>query len=213
MDYLITAAALAPPGEEAFVRERIVRLPHTHMCYEPLYAPTVGPLPAKTNGYVTFGCFNNPAKFSEDVLVAFAAVMRGVPASRLKLRYRSLADQSTRARLLRVLEANGIAPARIEMAGELPREAYLASYNEIDLALDSFPFSGGMTTCDALWMGCPVVTFPGQTFAGRTTAMILSAVGLPELAGQDRAAYETLAIQLASDPENSRRFGPDCARA
>ena len=199
MDVLLATAALAPPSLQDFVGERIVRLPETHVCFAAEDAPPVEPLPAIANGYVTFGCLNNPAKISDGALAAFANVLTRVPGSRLKLRYQSLSAPGRQLRLRRAFEAHGIAPDRIDISGEAPRAAFLSTYGDIDIALDTFPYSGCMTTCEALWMGCPVDTTPGETMASRQSASVLSAAGLTELIAPDRQGYEDLAVRLAHD--------------
>jgi predicted O-linked N-acetylglucosamine transferase (SPINDLY family) len=199
MDYLLATPTLAPAAMQEFVRERIVRLPETHACFAADDAPPVEPLPAIANGYVTFGCLNNPAKISDDALASFANILKRIPGSRLKLRYVSLSEPESQVRLRRALETRGIAPERVDISGNVPRAAYLSTYGEIDIALDTFPYSGCMTTCEALWMGCPVVTFTGDTIASRQSASVLTAAGLAELIAPDRHGYEDLAVRLTHD--------------
>ncbi len=200
MDYLLTTATLAPPGFEAFAHERILRFPDTHACFEAPEAPPVAERPAARNGYLTFGCFNNPAKISDDAVASFAEILNRVPESRLKIQYQALRAPGLRARLHAKLEAHGIAPARVHLSAETDRAAFLSGYDGVDIALDSFPYSGCMTTCEALWMGCPVITFPGDIMAGRQAASILAAAGLSEFIARDRAGFEDLAVSLARDP-------------
>lgn len=200
MDFLLTTAALTPPGAAAVIPERIVALPRTHACFEPLDAPPVAPSPAAARGFVTFGCFNNPAKISAEAIETFAAILKRVPNSRLKLRYQSLGAPGAQERFWTAFEGHGFARDRIDISGEAPRAAFLSTYNDVDIALDTFPYSGCMTTCEALWMGCPVVTFAGATFVGRQSAGVLSAAGLGEFVAPDRAGYEALAVRLAQDP-------------
>lgn len=198
IDYLLTTEALAPPGFEAFAHEKLIPL-FTHAIFEPQDAPPVAPRPAAANGYVTFGCSNNPAKISDDALASFAAILKRVPGSRLKIHYLTARAPAVQARIRTVLEGHGITPDRVDFTGADSRAEFLSGYNGIDIALDSFPYSGCMTTCEALWMGCPVITFPGAIMAGRQAASILTAANLREFIAPDRAGYEDLAVNLAQD--------------
>ena len=179
MDYLIADRYHVPPGSERHYREHIIRLPDGYVCFDPPPdAPAVGPLPALRNGHVTFGCFNNTAKVSPEVIALWAKVLDRIPGSRLVLKYRWLNDARTRSRYEKLFSEQGISTTRLDFAGGLPAAELLATYNAIDVALDPFPYSGGLTTCEALWMGVPVVTFPGETFASRRLALYLANVGL-----------------------------------
>jgi predicted O-linked N-acetylglucosamine transferase (SPINDLY family) len=150
---------------------------------------------------VTFGCFNNPAKLSPPAVAAFAAVLRRVPGSRLVLKYMGLDDPAVDCRLRDLFAAGGVGPERVELRGGSAHAEHVAAYRDIDIALDPFPYAGVMTTCDALWMGVPVVTLPGATFASRHGLGLLSVVGLAELAARDVEGYVALAADLARDPE------------
>src|SRR5262249_32866313 len=153
---------------EAFYVESVLRMPHGYICYSPSpTAPEVGPLPALTNGYITFGCFNSPAKFSRRMIEAWAEILCRVPNSRLLLKYFSLADQGLRTWLLQQLTQLGVREDQLLLEGPSPQSGVMDAYNRVDIALDTQPYSGGLTTCEALWMGVPVITFPGKTFAGR----------------------------------------------
>jgi predicted O-linked N-acetylglucosamine transferase (SPINDLY family) len=200
MDYLLADRWEIPAGAEPFYRERVLRLPHGFVCYDPpADAPQVGPLPALECGHVTFGSFNNPAKLSPPILAAWSAVLRRVPGSRLVLKYKGL-DEPLRADRLRAIFAqHATDPQRLELLGSSPRAEWLSEFRRIDLALDSYPFSGGATTCETLWMGVPVITCPGQTFASRHTLSHLSNVGLAETVAGDLHAYVDRAATLAQD--------------
>lgn len=205
MNYLLSNAVLTPPGSEAFCSERVVRLPHWHACFEPPpEAPAVGPLPAARAEHVTFGCFNNPLKFSDSVIATYARILHRVRGARLKLKYRTLTDPDFQMRLRAAFAAQGIAPERLAISGEAPWREFLDAYNEVDIVLDTFPYSGCMTTCEASWMGCPVVAFPGATFAGRQAAAFLTAAGLSRFVVKDRAGFEDLAVSLAQNPAELR---------
>lgn len=200
MDYLLTNSHLTPVGAESYYSESIVRLPQWHACLDPYPgAPAVAPLPAIEKRFITFGCFNNPTKLNEDVIATFAQILVRVPGSRLKLQYKSLKDADLQTRLHSAFAKHGIASERVNLTGYVPHADFLSSYNDIDIALDTFPYSGCMTTCDATWMGCPVVSFPGATFAGRQASSYLEAAGLGALVARDRAHYEDVAVDLAGD--------------
>lgn len=214
MDYVLATETLIPAGTDAHYSEAVLRLPHTHACFDPpVDAPAVGPLPADRNGFVTFGCLANPAKISDETLQSFASVLARVPQSRLKLRYKSMSSPDVQARLRQGLTSRGIAPDRILIEGHTAAsQSFLETYNTIDLVLDTFPYSGCMTTCEALWMGCPVVTFAGATFAGRQSSSVLIAARLPDLVAPDRAHYEDAAVALAGDRERLRALRGDLRR-
>jgi len=200
MDYLLADAQQIAPGTEEFYVEQILRMPDGYVCYAPpADAPEVAPPPCAATGRITFGSFNNPAKINRRVLELWAGILDAVPHSRLLLRYNGLGDELVQSRIREGLTAGGIAAQRVEFLGPgLPREM-LESYAQIDVALDPFPYSGGLTTCEALWMGVPVVTCPGQTFASRHALTHLLHAGLGATIAGDFAEYARLAVTLAND--------------
>src|SRR5262249_17882120 len=180
--------------------EKVLRLPNDYICYQgPAYAPPIGPLPCLAAGYATFGCLNNTAKINPGVVAAWAEVMRRLPDSRLLLKYHWLDDAGLRPRMGEMLAAEGIALERVEMLGSTTHAEQLQLYNRIDLALDTFPYSGGLTTCEACWMGVPVVTWPGETFASRHSLSHLSNIGLTETIAENHGDYVDRAVRLAAD--------------
>ena len=199
MDYLIADRHHVPPGDERHYTERILRLPHGYACYgPPLDAPVVAPLPALGAGLFTFGCFNGVLKFTPQMFDAWAEILRHVPASRLLLKNNGLNQLSIQEDLWRRFEARGVERRRVLLEGWSPHVQLLEQYGRVDLALDTQPYSGGLTTCEALWMGVPVVTFPGRTFAGRHSLSHLSNAGCQQFAASDVAGYMELAVNWAS---------------
>jgi predicted O-linked N-acetylglucosamine transferase (SPINDLY family) len=200
MDYLLADRFLVPEEAERHYRERILRLPGCFVCFEPpSYAPPVGPLPAEQTGQVTFGSFNNPSKVTPPVVALWAEILRRVSGSRLVLKYRGFDAPGTQQRYRALFAAEGVEPARLEFQGSQPHLRMLEQYQRIDLALDPWPFQGGMTTCEGMWMGVPAVSCLGETFASRHALSFLSHVGLAELVAQDHAGYVELAVELAGD--------------
>ena len=161
--------------------------------------PPVAPLPALDRGQVTLGCFNNPAKITPQAIEVWARILRRLPEARLVLKYKGWNDAGVARRFTEMFVARAIDPGRLEFLGASPHAELLAEYNRIDLALDPFPYSGGLTTCEALWMGVPVVTCPGETFASRHSLSHLSNVGLTETIARDLDEYVELAVSLAGD--------------
>ncbi|HEX6829032.1 MAG TPA: peptide-binding protein, partial [Burkholderiales bacterium] len=197
-----------PAGSEVWSSERLLRLPHSYFCYRPpAGAPAVAPPPALRNGVVTFGSFNNLAKLSPAALELWAGALRAVPDAKLYLKAKSLADTATRERLLAQIEALGVAPERVLLQHWMPRgEDHLAAYHRVDIALDTTPYNGATTTCEALWMGVPVLTVAGATHAGRMGVSILSSSGLGEFAAPSPEAFVALCRRLAADPVRLREL-------
>lgn len=199
IDYRLSDPYLDPPGaDESLYSERIVRLPDSFWCYDPLEErdTTVNPLPARDNGVVTLGCLNNFHKVNPDLLALWAQVLRQVDGSRLLL----LAPVgAARQRTLERLGQERIAPGRIEFVAQLSRRDYLRQYHRIDLGLDTFPYNGHTTSLDSFWMGVPVVTQVGRTVVGRAGWSQLSNLGLPELAGHTPEEFVRIAVDLARD--------------
>jgi predicted O-linked N-acetylglucosamine transferase (SPINDLY family) len=202
IDYRITDQVADPDGFDDHYCETLIRLPRCFLAYAaPRHAPEVGPLPFQRNGYITFGSFNNLSKINRRVIALWAEILNQVEGSCLVLKSAGTGDAETKAWLEAAFAAQGIAPERLRI---LPPAAeaqeHLAVYNEIDLALDPFPYNGTTTTCEALWMGVPVVTWRGDSHAGRVGASLLAAVGLDELVAPSLEAYIALARDLAADP-------------
>jgi protein O-GlcNAc transferase len=202
MDWRLTDRAADPPGSsEHHHTERLAYLPHGFLCYRPPpVAPPVAPLPALAAGLVTFGSFNNLAKVTPSVVVVWADLLRRVPDSRLLLKSGAFADAVTRRRYAGLFAEAGIDAQRLEF---LPQNAatdlHLAQYHRIDVALDPFPYNGTTTSCEALWMGVPVLTLAGQRHAGRVGVSLLTGLGLDQFIAQDGGDYVERAAALAGD--------------
>ncbi|HSZ55891.1 MAG TPA: tetratricopeptide repeat protein [Tepidisphaeraceae bacterium] len=197
IDYRLTDPYLDPADQEENYVERTMRLPHCFWCYQPPQIPVeVNPLPALSRGFVTFASFNNFTKVNTDVLQLWARIMAAVPNSRLLLHTHPGSHQNA---VRETLALGGVDAARIEFFGFLPTDQFLRLHQQADIALDPFPFNGGMTTCDSLWMGIPVVSLAGRTAVGRSGLSILSNAGLPELVAQTQEQYARIAIALTVD--------------
>ncbi len=202
MDYRITDAVADPPDMDASgYAEQLVRLPNGFLCYAPpADAPDVGPLPALRSGRVTFGCFNNLPKVTPDMVALWSELLRALPGARLLLKSWGLAAASARRRLRGLFAMHGIAAERLELlAAEANPAAHLARYAEVDVALDVFPYNGVTTSCEALWMGVPVVTLAGTTHVARAGASLLQAAGLPMLIARSPSEYVAKACALVGD--------------
>lgn len=200
VDYLVTDPVSSPKDSDQPFTERLLRLPHVRLCYQPpLSAPPVAPLPSLASVF-TFGCFNNFAKLSEEALSLWARILRGAPDSRLLLKAAALGNADVRERVVRFFEERGIAPERLILRGISPFPAMLEEYGEVDVALDPFPFTGGLTTCEALWQGVPVLTLAGDSLISRQSASFLHALGMEDWIAPSLEAYERKAIALASNP-------------
>jgi protein O-GlcNAc transferase len=197
MDYRLVDAVTDP---DAFASEALVRLPEGFLCYSARDdAPTPGAAPCLTTGFVTFGSFNNIAKLSGATLDVWARLLTRLPTARLLLKGKPFAEAATRAMYLDRLTERGVAADRVELMAWLPERAHLSLYDRVDIALDPFPYNGTTTTCEALWMGVPVVTLRGDRHAGRVGASLLTQIGLTDLIADSKEAYLDTAVALADD--------------
>ena len=196
MDYRFTDPYLDPPGrDESIYCESSIRLPTSYWCYQPhLDAPPL--VSREPTGAITFGCLNSFFKVTSRVLEAWRQILAQVPRSRLVLHAKS---GSHRERVANYFAGAGVDRARLGFVNQLPIAEYFRRFDSIDICLDTFPWSGGTTTCDALWMGVPVVTLAGATAVGRGGVSILSNIGLTELVATDSAQYVRIAVALAED--------------
>ena len=180
--------------------ERPLSLPHSHFCYLPFVAmPDVAPPPCLSRGYVTFGCFNNYSKVTDAMLLLWRQLLADVPGARLLLKSRLFGSEEGRSLAVERFERLGLDASHIELRGF--SSDYLAEYADMDIALDTAPYTGGLTTCEALYMGVPVVTLKGETHGARFGASLLENAGLAELVAKSTAQYAEIAKLLAGSPE------------
>jgi predicted O-linked N-acetylglucosamine transferase (SPINDLY family) len=201
MDYRITDDWSDPPGmTERFHTEELVRLPRAFFCYRPLAeAPVENAAPVFTSGRITFGSFNKVAKFNIPLLSTWAQILAHVPNSRLIVLAEPSDDAVERTRSLFV--EHGVAGERVEFVGKRSRGEYLRLHQQVDIALDTFPFNGHTTVCEALWMGAPVVVLAGNTYVTRFGGSALVNLDLQELIAASPEEYIEIAVQLAGDVE------------
>ena len=200
VDAFITDPYSSPEGQDRWFSEKLVRLPQTRFCFAaPPYMPEPGPLPALARGRITFGCCNHLGKLNPRVLALWAEILAALPDARLLVQARALDDAPNAERFAATAEAAGIARSRLVLRRFQPAELSARIYREIDIALDPFPFCGGQTSLDALWMGVPVVTLAGELIAGRQTTGFLANLGLEKFSARDAAGYRDIAIALARD--------------
>ncbi len=201
VDYLIADATLCPRNSEERFTERILRLPSFYITTPLRHAPAPMPPPIAVTGWPTFGCFNNPAKVTGEVLDLWARLLDRLPTARLVLKYLDRYESpELRDRTLSRLAAAGVDTRRVQLLASIDRVvSHLALYDRIDIALDPFPFCGSTTTFEALWMGVPVVTLPRGTMVSRWSATMLKTLGMADLIADDEEEYVAIAARLASD--------------
>lgn len=200
VDFRITDGVIDPGDIPALNSDRPLPLARSMFCFRPALAPRIEAAPQKRHGHVTFGSFNNVAKVSDHTLQLWASVLLAVPGSRLLLKTASMGQSAARDSIVSQMNSLGIASDRLCMQGQVADSAgHLALYNEVDVGLDTFPFNGATTTCEALWMGVPVVSLRGRTHTSRMGASILRAAGKPEWVTADDARFVATAVRLAAD--------------
>jgi protein O-GlcNAc transferase len=203
MDFIIADRFHVPVGEDDAYREQVLRMPNGYISYTPPNIPP-GRHTRDAAAPVTFASFNNPSKINQPLVELWGGILSQVPRSRLLLKYRGFDNPDLQQRLFAWLASFGVAPDRLVFEGASPQQAMLARYRDVDLVLDTAPYSGGATTCEALAMGVPVVTFPGATFASRHSTSHLLNAGLSELVASDATSYQRLAVDLARDQQKLR---------
>jgi len=200
MDYLLADEMGVPETQRKHFTEAIWYLPETRLCFSvPVTALPVADLPALQNGYVTFGCFQNLSKVADEVLAAWGKILNAVPNARLRWQCKQLGDLSVAEQQMSRLRQHGIDPVQVSLHGTVAREAYLGAHAEVDMILDTFPYPGGTTTCEALWMGVPTLTLARETLLARQGGSLLTAAGLTGWIANDKAEYIAKAVALSGD--------------
>lgn len=198
VDYYLTDHFILPPGQfDHQFTEKLVHLPVSAPFQPVLHAPEVTPLPALANGYVTFGSFNRISKIGRPVVAAWGALLRALPDARLLVA--GVPASGSADQLLGMLAEENIDAARVTLAPRSGMLEYLALHGQVDIALDTFPYSGGTTTLHALWMGVPTLTLAGDTAAGRQTVCILEHTQLQQFIARDAAEFVRMGVAFASD--------------
>lgn len=197
MDYFLCDAHFPCPGTEHLFSEILYRLPRVSYCYRPFADVPIAPAPCLERGHITFGSFNSPRKINREVVKLWSAVLHAVPGSRLLLKYGGMENQALQDRLLAWFLEDGVARGCVEFAEASPALEYLAAFGGIDVALDTFPYNGGSTTLDTLWMGVPVVTLAGRLAVQRAGASVLTAAGMSDCVARTPEEYLRAAVFLA----------------
>ncbi len=208
MDYRLTDFWADPPGEtESFHTEELLRIDGGFLCYGPPGdAPDIGALPYEANQYVTFGSANNLAKVTRAVLDVWAEIMLKVPNSRLLLKGKALGDSGVRKRFEQAFADRGISSDRLDLRSWIAGTSHLDIYNQVDIALDPFPYNGTTTLCETSWMGVPTIVLAGNRHSGRVGVSLMTMMGHPELIARDKATYIAEAVHLAHTPEKLKTY-------
>ncbi|MCH9639498.1 MAG: tetratricopeptide repeat protein, partial [Betaproteobacteria bacterium] len=199
IDFLLADPISIPNAQRPHFTEKIWYLPETRMCFTPPGDVDIKPLPAIQNGYITFGCYQASSKLSDEVLALWGKIFSLLPHARLRLQNKQMSCLETRENLKSRMAQFGIKADQISLFGPNSRLEYLDSYAKVDLLLDTFPYPGGTTTCEALWMGVPTITLAGETLLARQGASILTAAGLSDWVADNVDEYVSKAIKLSAE--------------
>ena len=208
IDYRLSDSIADPPGvDDDFYTENLIRLPNGFLCYMPPEdIPDLVPPPSNVKKNITFGCFNNLAKINLNVLKLWKRILKALPESQLLLKSPVTNSGSIRKRFTDYFK-DSVEPKRVRFATwKTSIRTHLSDYNNVDIALDTFPYNGTTTTCEALWMGVPVITLNGERHASRVGASLLTRIGLCNLVGTSSDDYRNIALQLAKDPERLKNL-------
>ena len=197
-DYFLSDVYCAGNSEKYFT-EKLLCLPHSHICFEPTEKLEIGGVPSLKKNFVTFSCFNQFGKITDSILLAWKRILDAVPNSRLILKNKILKNDDGKTFVRNRLKKLGIDIERIDLRGSSGN--YLREYDDVDIALDTFPYTGGVTTCEALHMGVPVISLYGDKHGTRVGYSILKNIGLDELAVNSYDDYIKIAVTLAGDKE------------
>ncbi len=200
-DYIIGDSAVIPPEEECFYTERVLRVSGSYLAFSMLYpVPPVEPPPCLRSAHFTFGCLAPNYKITDDVISAWAQILRAAPSARLLLKNTAMKDPSNQAALYRRFARFGVAQERVIVEGPAEHYEFLETYKRVDIALDTFPYNGGSTTAEALWQGVPVLTFDGDRWVSRLSRSTLLAAGLGDWVMASLETYIQRAITIALSP-------------
>jgi protein O-GlcNAc transferase len=200
IDYLLADKVGVPESQRQYFTESIWYLPDSRLCFTaPDLDLPVAPLPALSKGTITFGCFQTLAKINDSVLAVWGNIFASVPTAMLRIQSNQLGEPAHKEQLGQRLQRVGINPERVTLHDVINRENYFAAHAEVDVILDTFPYPGGTTTCEALWMGVPTLTLADDSLLGRQGASLLTAAGLEDWITTDKAEYITKAIAVAGD--------------
>lgn len=203
IDYRLTDELSDPPEAQQFHTEKLIFLPSGFLCYKPPgFAPPVEPLPAIERGYFTFGSFNNNCKIQPDIIRLWAKILNEKGKSRLLLKFGGGDDEAVRNHYLEQFRSLGISANRVKICGRKPTIEHLKLYGEVDIALDTFPYNGTTTTCEAMWMGVPTLSLVGEVHSSRVGLSILSRVGLRDFAASTPDEYVGKALAFSGELEN-----------
>ena len=206
-DCLVGDAVVIPPEEEQFYCERIARVPGTYLAFEVGYAtPDVTAPPSLQGKPLAFGSLASQYKITPDLIAAWSEILRQAPASTLLLKNAGLVAEGMRNYVRSRFEQQGISGERLVLEGPAEHDEFLRAYERMDVALDTFPYSGGTTTTEGLWQGVPVITFSGDRWAARTTESLLRAAGLAEFVAADLKGYISMAVSMAQDAGTPARL-------
>ena len=202
IDYMIGDSFVTPENEIKHFAERIFRLPNMWVCFTPPDSDIkISEPPVIKNGYVTFGSFNHLSKINKKVISLWSKILKSIPKSRIFLKTKQLNDSYLKKKIIDEFKENGVNLNSIILEGNSPRNEMLNSYNKIDIALDPFPYSGGVTSLEAIWMGVPVLTKKGFRFVSHTTESINHNSGMSDWVANDENEYVKKAIQFSKDLE------------
>lgn len=205
-DYLVGDDVVVSPDEERWYCERVLRVSGSYLTFEVAHeVPDIGDAPCASGRPVTFGCLASQYKITPHVMAAWGRILHAAPGTTLVLRNAALAAAGTRRYVLDVLASLGVERDRVRTLGHAGHLEFLRTYDDIDVALDTFPYGGGTTTMEAIWQGVPVVTFLGDRWASRQSASLLRAAGLGEYVARDLDGYVAMAVALAAQPERVAR--------
>jgi predicted O-linked N-acetylglucosamine transferase (SPINDLY family) len=200
IDYILGDPHVTPHEESGHFTEKIWQLPESYFCFTPPDDNiSIMSLPVLANGYITFGCFNNYTKINNEVKKVWAKILHKIPKSKLFIKTAQLNDPEIVLKIIKDFSLQGITSERLILEGNSPRSELLASYNRVDIALDPFPYPGGTTSAEALWMGVPVLTLKGDRFLSHVGETIAYNVGHPEWISKDLDDYVAKAVEFSND--------------